>query len=254
MEPKLTDNTTKTSPQVYARIGGVLYLIIIVIGIYVEMFVRGNLIVTGDATATANNIMSAELLWRFSAVGGIIMLVCAIALALILYVLLRPVNRNIALLAVFFNLVSIAIEAVIKLTLFAALLLLDDTDYLKAFEPQQLHALAYICLKLHSSGYNISLLFFGFNSLFWGYLIFRSGFFPKILGVLLVICCFCYVTNSFAWFLAPTFAAMIFPAIGVPCFIAELSLCLWLLVKGVNLEKWKARAGAQLSEWELNNV
>ena len=233
--------TAETSPQIYARIGGVLYLIIIVIGLFTEIFVRSKLIMSEDVTSTANNILASEQLWRIGFAGSLIMLLCAIPLALIMYVLLRPVSRNIALLAVFFNLVSIAVEALNNLNIFAALFPLGSSDYLKAFELNQLHVLAYLTLKLHSSGYNISLIFFGMNCLFLGYLIFKSGYFPKILGVLLIICALCYVTNSFAWFLAPKFAAMLIPGILVPCFIAEASVCLWLIVKGVNVLKWKEK-------------
>jgi Domain of unknown function (DUF4386) len=219
-----------------ARIGGILYLIIIVIGIFAEIFVRNRLIVSGDATTTANNIIASELLWRISVAGGIIMLVCAVPLALIFYVLLRRVSENIALLAVFFNLVSIAVEALIKLNLIAALFLLGDADYAKAFEPRQLHALAFLALKMHSYGYNISLVFFGANCLFWGYLIFRSIYFSKVLGILLTITGACYIINSFSWLLSPAFAAKIYPGILLPCFVGELSVCLWLLFKRTNFK------------------
>ena len=232
---------TADSLKKTARIGGILYLIIIVVGLFAEIFVRSKLIVSGDASSTANNIMASEQLWRIGFAGSLIMLVCAIPLALIIYVLLSPVSRNIALLAVFFNLVSIAVEALNNLNSFAALFPLGSSDYLKAFEPQQLHVLAYHSIRMHASGYNISLIFFGMNCFFWGYLIFKSGYFPKILGVLLMVCAVCYVTNSFTWFLAPKFAAMLIPGILMPCFIAEVSVCLWLIVKGVNVLKWKEK-------------
>jgi Domain of unknown function (DUF4386) len=137
----MTNRAVETSPQVYARIGGVLYLIIIVIGFCGEFFVRNKLVVSGDVTATANNIMASESLWRAQIAGDLIVLVCAVALTLILYVLLRPVNKNLALLAVFFNIVEFPIEAASKLCLFAALFLSGNADYLKVFEPHQLHAL-----------------------------------------------------------------------------------------------------------------
>lgn len=229
------------SPLIYARIGGVLYLVIIVVGVFNEIFIRSKLVVSADATATANNIMASEQLWRVGFAGSIVMLMCAIPLVLIMFVLLRPVNSNIALLAVFFNIVSITIEAVIDLFIFAALFPLSGSEYLKAFDPQQLNVLSYLTFRLHSSGYNISLIFFGMNCFFWGYLVYKSGYFPKIIGVLLIICALCYVTNSFAWFLAPEFAAMLVPAILVPCLIAELSLCLWLMVKGVNVPMWETQ-------------
>src|SRR5207244_6318786 len=93
----MTNRAVETSPQVYARIGGVLYLIIIVIGFCSEFFVRDKLVVSGDVTATANNIAASESLWRISIAGELILLVCAVALTMILYVLLSPVNKNLAL-------------------------------------------------------------------------------------------------------------------------------------------------------------
>jgi hypothetical protein len=229
------------SPQVVARIGGVLYLIIIVTGLLVEAAVRDKLIVSGDAAATASNIMASPLLWRFSIAGELMAQVCTVALALIFYVLLRPISRNLALLAVFFNLVSIAIEVANCLNLFAALFLLESADYLKAFEPNQLHALSYLSLKSQGYGFGISLVFFGCECLVLGYLIFRSGYLPKILGVLMQIAGVCYLINSFALFLSPAFENLIFPGVLIPSFIAESSLCLWLIAKGVNVAKWEER-------------
>jgi uncharacterized protein DUF4386 len=234
----MEDHELQTSPQVYARIGGVLYLIIIVIGFSSEFFVRDKLVVSGDVTATANNIMASESLWRITMAGALILLVCSIALTLILYVLLRPVNKTLALLAVFFNIVEFPIEAASKLCLFAALFLSGNADYLKAFEPHQLHALVQISLKLHDYGFGIDLVFFGFACLVYGYLLFRSGYFPRALGVLMAIAGLSYLTNSFTLILAPAYAAKIFPVLGL-ALIGELSLCLWLLVKGVDLPNWE---------------
>src|SRR5258708_8280024 len=136
--PLTTERITEASPQVYARIGGVLYLIIIVIGFCSEFFVRDKLVVSGDVTATANNIAASESLWRISIAGELILLVCAVALTLIFYVLLRPVNRNLALLAVFFHPVEFPLQAGSNLCLFAASFLSGDADYLSAFEPHQM--------------------------------------------------------------------------------------------------------------------
>jgi len=238
----MTDRTVETSPQVYARVGGVLYLIIIVAGLFGEAFVRGKLVVSGDATATAHNIMDSQLLWRLGIAGDLVMHMCDVALTMIFYVLLRPVNRNLALLAAFFNLVQSAILGANKLTLLVALFFLGSADYLKAFEPRQLHALAYLAIKTHGYGFGVGLLFFGCMCLVLGYLIRRSGYFPKILGVLMQIAGLCYLVNSFALLLSPTLANMLFPAILVPAFIGELSVCLWLLVKGVDVPRWKEKA------------
>jgi hypothetical protein len=244
----MTDRTVETSPQLYARIGGVLYLIIIVVGLFDEAFVRNRIIVSGDATATAANIRSLESLWRFGIAAEFFLLICAVALTLIFFVLLRPVNRDLALLAVFFNLVSVAIEAAVQLYLLGALFPLGKAEYLRAFEPEQLYALASLSVKSHSYGFGVALIFFGCVCLIDGYLIFRSGYFPKTIGVLMTIAGLSYLTNSFALILVPTFANRIFPAVLVPAFIGEASLCLWLLVKGVNVPKWEERASAA-GEW-----
>ena len=229
---------TETSPQIYARIGGVLYLTLILVGIFAVVFVRGKLIVAGDATATANNMIASQLLWRIGIAADLIMHVCDIPIMLIIYILLRPVNKNIALLALLFNLIQTAVLVANKLNLVAALLQLESVDYLKTIDPYQLHAQMYLSLKLHDIGFGIGLIFFGFTCLVNGYLIFRSGYLPKTIGVLIQIAGLCYLTNSFALLLSPKFAHIIFPTILVPAFIGELSFCLWLIVKGVNVPKW----------------
>jgi Domain of unknown function (DUF4386) len=246
----MTDRAIETSPRLYARIGGLLYLIIIVIGLFGEAFVRDRLIVSGDAAATAANIIAHESLWRFHIAAELFLLICAVDLLLIFLVLLRPVSRDLALLAVFFNLVAICIEAATTMYLLEALFPLGNAAYLKAFVPEQLYALASLSLKSHGHGFGLSLIFFGCFCLIIGYLIFRSGYLPRTIGVLMQIAGVCYLTNSFALVLSPALADRLFPAILIPAFIGEASLCLWLLVKGVNVEKWqeKATAGRQRSQ------
>lgn len=221
---------------------------------FAVIFVRGKLIVSGDVTATANNIVASPLLWRIGIAGDLIMHVCDVPLMLIFYVLLRPVNKNLALLAVLFTLVQTAVLVANKLNLLAALFLLGSADYLKTFERHQLHALSYLSLKLHDYGFGVGLIFFGCACLVVGYLIFRSGYLPKTLGVLMQIAGLCYLTNSFALLLAPAFASMMFPAILVPAFIAELCLCLWLIVKGVNVPKWDLHAGLVRASGESMDI
>src|SRR5438128_1474815 len=192
----MTDRTVETSPQLYARIGGVLYLIIIVIGLIGEAFVRDRLIVSGDAAATAANIMSHESLWRFHIAAELFLLICAVVLLLILYALLRPVSRDLALLAVFINLVLIGIEAATTMYLLQALFPLGNAGYLKAFTREQLYAMASLSLKSHGYGFSVSLLFFGCFCLIVGYLIFRSGYLPKAIGVLMQIAGLSYLTTK----------------------------------------------------------
>ena len=224
-----------------ARVGGVLYLVIIVAGIFGELFVRGKLIVSGNAAATANNIMSCQLLWRAGIAGDLLMHVCDVPLVLIFYLLLKPVNKNLALLALLFVLIQTAVLIATKLNLFVPLFLMSNADYLKAFEPQQLQALSYIAIRLDGYGFGIGLIFFGCACLVIGYLITRSGYLPRLIGVLMQIGGLCYLINSFALILAPEVADILFPAIMLPSFIAELSFCMWLIVKGVNIPRWNEK-------------
>lgn len=240
----MTGRTVESSPQLYARIGGALYLIIIVIGLFGEMFVRDRLIVSGDATATAKNIMASESLWRFHIAAELFLLICAIVLLLILFVLLGPVSRELTLLALFFNLVSIGLEAATAMYLVVALFPLGNASYLKAFSPEQLYAMAYLPLQSHGYGFGVSLLFFGCFCVVIGRVIFKSGFLPRAIGALMQIAGLCYLTDSFALILAPAFADRLFPAILLPAFVGEVSLCLWLLIKGVNVQRWMERVSA----------
>jgi hypothetical protein len=234
----------ETSPQTYARVGGLLYLIIIVAGISGELLVRGSLVVSGNAAATANNITASRSLWRIGIAGDLLMHMCDVGLMLIFYVLLRPVNRNLAILAVLFNLVQTAVLVANKLNLLIPLFLLGDAEYLKAFTAEQRQALAYVSLRTHDYGFGFGLIFFGVTCIVVGYLIVRSGYLPRVLGILMQIAGACYLINSFALVLSPPLASRLFPAILLPPFVAESSLALWLLLKGVDVTKWTARAGA----------
>ena len=237
----MNNHIITTSPNKYARIGGVTYLIIIAAGLFGEMFVRNAIIISGNAAASANNIMASPLLWRMGIAGDLIMHTGDIVLMLMLYVLLKPVNKHLALLVILFNLIQTAVLVANKLNLLLPLFFLQDADYLKAFSPEQLQALAYVSVRAHSYGFGIGLIFFGAVCLVEGYLIYASGFLPKAIGIMMQIAGACYLVNSFALILAPKIAAMLFPAIMTPPFIGELSLCLWLIIKGVNVEKWKER-------------
>lgn len=237
----MTIRTRDLSPQFYARIAGVLYLIIIAAGILGQLVVRGQMVVAGDAAATATQIVASPSWWRIGIAGDLIMHLCDVPLMVIFYLLLSPVNRNLALMALLFNLIQTAVLVANKLNLLLPLFLLGNADYLKAVDPPQLQALAYIFIKLHDYGFGVGLIFFAFTCLILGYLIFRSGYLPRIFGVLLQLAGLSYLINSFALLLAPEFAALISPAILLPAFVGELGLCLWLLIKGVNIEQWERR-------------
>jgi hypothetical protein len=241
----MTSRLPESSPQTYARVGGALYLFIIVAALFGEAFVRGSLIVPHDPAATANNILGSEMLFRAGLAGELLTCLCDVAVTGILYVLLRPVSRNLALLAAFFRLTFVGVYSAAKLFEVAALAALDGADYLHAFEPHQLQDLAYVSLRVHGLGYGISLLFFGVSCILFGYLIQQSRYLPRILGVLLVIGGVGYGIFSLTQVLAPSFAAQyLFPWLMLPAFPAELGLALWLAVKGVNIPKWQEQRPA----------
>jgi hypothetical protein len=237
-------SSAERSPQFSARLAGVLYLAIILLGIFGEMGVRAALVVSGDATATANGIENSQSLWRTGIVSDLLMHVCDVPVAVLLYLLLKPVSKSIAMFATCFALIQTAVLVVNKLNLLFPLFLLGDASYLKAFSPEQLHALSYLAIKAHGYGFGIGLIFFGFTCLAWGYLICRSGYLPRTVGVLMVLAGMGYLTNGFAMLLAPAIANSISPGALLPAFVGELSLSVWLITKGVNIEQWKRRVPA----------
>ena len=218
-----------------ARIGGFLYLLIIGFGLIAQIFVRDSLVDYNNAGITAKNILTSELWFRFGFVSELLMLFCDLGVTTILYLLFKEFSKFISLLSTFFRLASIIILSVIALSHYAALFFLSDAQYLTVFNSGQLEALALLSIKLHGSGYNISLLFFGFHLIILGYLIYRSALLPKFIGILLLIGGLCYALNSFSWFLFPAFTKIIYPAILIPCFVSELILSLWLLIKGIRV-------------------
>lgn len=225
--------------QGYARLAGALYLAVIVLGIVGEAAIRSRLVVWGDAAATAQRILESEFLWRLGVAGQLVLLVCAVAMTFIWYVLLRPVNRHLTLLAMFFGVVSLAVESVGALYLHATLTPLTSTA-LSVLEVQQRHAMAYLAIVSHAQAFGVALIFFGVQLLIIGYLVRNSGFFPKLTGTMLQIAGLCYLINSFCLVLFPS--VPLFPAILVPSFIGESACCLWLLFKGVNGQAWTQSA------------
>jgi Domain of unknown function (DUF4386) len=196
--------TVEASPQTYARIGGALYLIIIVLGAFAEGFVANKLVAPGDIATTAHNIMGAPMLWNLSVTGDFIVVLCAVPLLWIEYLLLRPVSKQLILLGVMLNLVSLAVESISKLFLLAILPTLENAEYAKAFDPRQLQVLANLAFRSHDIAFNIALIFFGLTCLVNGYLIFKSGYLPKLIGVLMQIAGLSYLIACFAALFAPT--------------------------------------------------
>jgi len=237
----MANQTVESSPQLYARVGGVLYLAIILLGAFAEGFVDNKLVVSGDAATTAANILASPDLWHLGVAADLIVVLLAVPLLWIEYLLLRPVSKQLALLAMLFNLVSLAVESISKLFLLVVMPTLKSAEFLRAFDPQQMQILANLSLRSHDVAFNIALIFFGFTCLVNGYMIFRSGYLPKFVGILMQIAGLSYLVACFAALLVPSFADLILPAILLPPLIGESSFCLWLLVRGVNVTKWKER-------------
>jgi len=221
------------SSRVVSAAGGALYVAIIALGVCEEFFIRGRLIVAGDAVATAKNLEAMQPLWRAGVASELVLLICAVALTAIFFVLLRPVSRGLALMMVFFNLVSIAVEGVAALFLAVALFPLGDAAYLKAFDSGQLAAMTSMSIRAHGYGFSVALIFFGCECLLLGYLIFKSGYLPKTIGILMAAAGLSYLTHSFTLIAVPRLASVLFPAIFFPAFVGESSFAMWLLLKGV---------------------
>jgi len=236
----------EAAPRRKARIAGTLYLIVIVTGLF-AVVVLERLVVHGNAAATAHNIVAHELLFRSGFVANIVVLPCNVVLALIFFDLFAVVNRSLALLVAFFILTATAIEGVNLLNQMAPVVMLTDGLRSGAFNAEQLHAQAYLPLELHPVGFTISLVLYGCYDIVAGYLIVRSTFLPRILGVLLAIGGLCYIANGFGYFIAPGFAAHLFPYILMPSFVGEASLTGWLLAVGLNPSAYR-----ELATWRTS--
>ena len=232
----MTNPLPFTDPQKVARLTGLLYLLVIAFGIFAEFFVRSSLTVPGDAQATAANIGESESLFRFGLAGDMVVFSIDIVLCIAFYILLRPVNKNLSLLAASFHLVESGMLAMNMLAQFAVLKILGGAAYLNVFSPEQLNAFSYLALQLHGTGYGLGLIFFGFNLLILGYLFYTSGYIPRILSALLVLAGFVYLGTSFAAILLPGLSGKLTPLFLIP-FLAELGLAGWLSLKGLRLHQ-----------------
>ena len=234
--------STSISPLIYARVAGILYLSSVPLGIFGLVYVPSVIIVPGDAATTASNIIASETLFRLSIVTNLTCFIVLLFLVLTLYKLLYTVNKTHALLMVIFILVSIPIGMLNELNRLAVLQLLSGADYLTAFKPDQLHALVTLFFSLHKHGYLVGQIFFGLWLLPLGFLVFKSGYLPRILGVLLIIGCFGHLVDLLTVFLFPSYEAIISQIAISAAAVGEIAFCLWLVIKGVNVEEWEKRA------------
>ena len=233
----MTNHTADVLPNKTARVAGLLYLSLVPLSLFGMLFVSP-LLVPGDAATTAKNILASETLFRLSSVIALIVQLVNILVVLALYRLLNRVNKTMAVLMVVFFLAGVPIAMFNELNYFAIPLLLNGADYLTLFTANQVQALVSLFLDLHQHGLFIAGIFWGLWLFPMGYLVFKSGFLPRILGVLLMIGCLGYLVDSFSAFLLPTYEVKI----AMFTFWGEVLFPLWLLIKGVNVEQWEKRA------------
>jgi hypothetical protein len=234
----MTKSVPEASPRPKARITSVVYLLYFLTVMSADFLVKG-LVVSGDAAATANNILAHDSLFRASFAINLIATALYIAVTALFYDLFKPVNRSLSLLAAFFSLVGCAIQALSYVCYLAPFVLLGGAHYLSVFKVEQLQALVLLLLKLRSQAEQIGLVFFGFFDLLIGCLILRSTFLPRILGALMAFAGLGWLT-----FLSPPLANYLSHYILPLGFVAELLLMLWLLVKGVNVQRCQEQASA----------
>jgi len=237
------ERTTEMSPRTKARFAGALYLLTIIAGVYAQAFISDHLVVFGDAARTASNILANQSLYRFGFTVYLLEMAGQIATVVLFYQLLKPVSRTGAMLAAAFELIGCGIKTFSRLFYFAPLLVLGGGVWsLSAFNKEQLDSIALLLLRINDNGAAIALAFFGFSTVLQGWLIYRSGFLPRWLGVIEII-------GGFGWltFLSPPLGMRVFIYVAVYALLGLLATIVWLLTVGVDDERWRQRAAQAAS-------
>jgi uncharacterized protein DUF4386 len=229
------------SPRAKARMAGAFYLITVVTGVFAQGFVSGRLVAFGDAATTATNILTHEALFRLGFTVYLIEMASQITMTALFYELLKPVSKSVSLLSAVFGYIGCGIKTLSRLFYFVPLLVLGggSAHYLSVFNTEQLQALSLLFLKVNDQGAAIALAFFGFSTLLKGYLIIRSTFLPRALGVLSAVAGLCWLA-----FLSPPLGYRLFPYIAAVGLLGSLATIVWLLVFGVNEQRWREQAAA----------
>jgi hypothetical protein len=235
----ITQVIGKRSLGSVARIAGALYLLTILMGMFSAGFATGKLVVSGDAAATANNILAHRGLFQLAFAVYIIEMACQVALTALFYDLLKPAGRSVSLVAAFLGLTGCVIKTFTRVFFIAPLFILGGAHYLSVFSAEQLQALALLFLKMNDRGAGIALVFFGFYAILTGYLIIKSTFLPRVLGVISVV-------GGLGWltFLYPPLGGRLFPFISMFAVLGAAALIVWFVVYGVNEQRWREQAGA----------
>jgi hypothetical protein len=237
-----TGRNAEISPKAKARLAGFFLLVTVVLGIYAQGFISLRLVVPDDAAATAANILAHESLFRLAFALYLIEMTCQVTMTVLFYDLLKPVNKSVSLLTAILGLVGCTVKILSRLFFYAPLLILKDVHYLSVFDPKQLQALALLFLRVNEYAAAMAMIFFGFQALLKGYLITRSTFLPRILGVAIA-------AGGAGWlaFLSPPLGYRLFPYVAMLALVTTLAMVLWLLVRGVDEDRWKEQAVAAAS-------
>lgn len=236
---------TETSPSTRGRILAALYLFLIIAGIAAQSFIADRLVVRGDAARTAANILANTSLYRLGYTIFMLEMVAQVGVTLLFYDLLKPVNRSVARTAAVIGLTGCGIKTMARLFYYAPLILLGGASYLSAIQPAQLEALSLAFIKINNQGAAIGLIFFGFEALLEGWLMFKSGFLPRFLGVLSMI-------GGLGWltFLWPPLGSQAFVGVALVAIAGVIATSGWLFIRGVDDVKWRASAAlAATSIW-----
>ena len=229
----MSDAGRIASPRALARVTGALYLWIMVAAMFAEGFVRNRLIVSGDAAETVRRIAASQQLWRWGVIADVTTTLCDVAVAVLLFLLLKPAGARVSLAAAVFQLVYSAMMATSAALLVGPLFLIKHAP-----AGAEMQMLVNYSLSLHQTTFSLGLIFFGIHLVMVGVLIVRSTFLPRLIGLALTVAGVCYVTNSITGLLAPDVASGLFPWILLPGFLAEGALTLWLILVGVNEPRW----------------
>jgi hypothetical protein len=230
--------TSEMSPRFRARISAVLFLLTLLGGVVAQEFISNRLVVHGDAAATAANILANKGMYQLGFTVYVIEMACNIAMVILFYTLLKPAGRTVSLIAAALGLAACVIKTFARVFYIVPLFVLGGAHYLSVFSTEQLQALALLCLSVNGQGAGMALAFFGFYNILIGYLIIKSTFLPRVLGVLFAI-------SGVGWltFLSPTLGSGLFDYIAVFALLGSAATLFWLFVFGVNEQRWREQAG-----------
>ena len=237
------DRTAEMSPRTKGKWAGAVYLLYVIAGVYAQAFVSDRLVVFSDAARTAANILANQSTYRLGFTVYLLEMAGQIATVVLFYQLLKPVSRTGAMLSAVFELTGCGIKIFSRLFYFAPLLVLGGgASYLGAFNKEQLDSISLLLLRINDNGAAIALAFFGFATVVQGWLIYKSGFLPRWLGVIEII-------GGFGWltFLSPPLGMRYFMYVAVYALLGLLATIVWLLTVGVDDQRWRARAAQAAS-------